>query len=263
MSSGLKIKNLYFKDALTDVNFELKPGTITALVGKSGSGKTLILKSVVSFINYSGIITLNETILNEKNIYEEIKNIGIYLNIKPLNNNNVVSNIMEPLLNLNYEEEVAKKTVYELSKKLGIDDLLNKEVNTLSYSQKKVVSFAQSIVHNPKLILIDNLFDSLDENYKYNIISYLKNLKKDKKTIILFTTNNAEDLLIADNLLIVKNGKIVEHGQLNQLFKKENLFSKNDIQLPFICDLSNKMISYELIDDLIYDMNEMVDRIWQ
>ena len=263
MKSGLKIENLCFKDILTDVYFELIPGTITALVGKSGSGKTLLLKSIVGFIDCSGTISLDRVVFDKKNIEDQIKNIGIYLNTKILEDKSVISNLMDPLLNLNYQEENAKKNIYELTKKLGIDDLLYKEVNTLSHSQKKVVAFAQSIAHSPKLILIDNLFDSLDEYYKEKIISYLKGIKKNKKNIILFTTNSGEDLMFADNLIIIKEGKIAEQGELEDLLQNENLFIKNDIELPFMSDLSNKIMSYELIDKPIYEMYEMVDEIWQ
>jgi len=263
VKSGLKVENLYFKDILTDINIELTPGTINVLLGKSGSGKTLILKSIVGFIDYSGTISLGGTVFDNKNIEDQIKNIGIYLNTKILENKSVISNLMDPLLNLSYQEEKAKKTIYELTRKLEIDDLLYREVNTLSHSQKKVVAFAQSIVHNPNLILMDNLFDSLDEYYKEKITSYLKSLNKNKKNIILFTTNNGEDLLFADNLLIIKDGKIIEQGKPKKLLENESLFVKNDIELPFISDLSNKVMVYELIDRPIYDMNEMVDEIWQ
>ncbi|MBR6690168.1 MAG: ATP-binding cassette domain-containing protein [Bacilli bacterium] len=263
MNKGLKLKNLYFKDILTDINFELKPGTINALIGKNGSGKTLVLKCIVGFIKYSGLISLNDVVFDEKNIGEQIKNIGIYLNTKKLEDKNVYSNLIDPLFNLNYQEETAKKKVYEIAKKLDISDLLYKEIETLSHSQKKVVSFAQSIIHSPNLILIDNLFDSLDKHYKEKIISFLKSIKKTKKTIILFTANNSEDLFLADNLLIIKSGKIIEMGEPKKLLENESLFIKNDVDIPFISDLSNKMIAYELINKPIYDMNEMVEEIWQ
>lgn len=263
MKNGLKIENLYFKDILSDINIELKPGTINVLMGKNGSGKTLLLKSIIGFVDCTGIISLDGMVFDKKNIDDQIKNIGIYFNTKILENKSVMSNLMDPLLNLNYQEEIAKKNVYEMTKKLGVDDLLYKEVNTLSHSQKKVVAFVQSIVHSPNLILIDNLFDSLDKCHKEKIILYLKSLRKNKKNIILLTTNNSEDLMLADNLIIVKSGKIVEQGELKKLLENENLFVKNDVELPFLSDLSNKMVAYELIDRPIYDINEMVDEIWQ
>ena len=105
MKSGLKVENLYFKDILTDICFELIPGRMTALVGKSGSGKTMLLKSIVGFIDYSGTISLDGVVFDKTNIEDQIKNIGIYLNRKILENKSVISNLMEPLLNLNYQED--------------------------------------------------------------------------------------------------------------------------------------------------------------
>ena len=75
--------------------------------------------------------------------------------------------------------------------------------------------------------------------------------------------NKGEDLLLADNMLIIKDGKIIDQGEPKELLKKENLFVKKGIEVPFISDLSNKIMAYELIDRPIYDMNEMVDEIWQ
>lgn len=263
MNNGLVLENLGFKDILSNITCDFKCGTINALIGSSSSGKTTLLKSIAGLIEYSGNIKILGIKLNDQNIEEQRKNIAIYLNLKRLKDKSVFANIIEPLLNLNYEEEVAKKIVYELSKKLGIYDILFKEINELSYSQKKVVAFAQSIIHSPIIILIDNLFESLDDYYKNKIITYLKSIKKNKKSIIIFTTKDSENIFIADNLLIIKDGKIKDQGEVNELLNKENLFIKNDVNLPFISDLSSKIQAYDLIDRPIKNIVEMVDNIWQ
>lgn len=260
MKSVLVVENLNYKDKLKNINLELKQGQITALMGKSGSGKTLLLKSIFGLINSQGNINFNGIILTKDNSYEVRKNFGIYLGLNILDDKMVFENLIDSLINLNYDIDIAKKKVYEISKKLGIENLLYKEINALSYSQKKIVCFAQSVIHEPKVILIDNLFDSLDINYKNKIVKYLKQMKK---CIILFTTNNSEDLWFSDNVIIMKNGKIIDYNKVKDLINEEDKFTKNDIKLPFLIDLSYKLKSYELIDNLICDCDEMVDEIWQ
>lgn len=259
MRSGLVVENLKYKDILKNINLDLKGGQINALMGNS-NGKTLLLKSIFGLINYEGSIIFNDVVLTKENSDEMRKKMGIYLGVDILENKIIFENLMEPLINLNYDFDTAKKKVCLISRKLGIDNLLYKQVNTLSYSQKKVVSFVKSIIHEPKVILIDNLFESIDLTTKNKIITYLNQLKK---SIIIFITNNSEDLCFADNLILMKNGKVIEYKKISEIINEENLFIKNDIRLPFLVDLSYKLMSYELIDRLICDLDEMVDEIWQ
>ena len=263
MSNGLKVEKLTFEKILKEINLNLEEGTINALMGKGGSGKTSLLKSLAGLINYEGTIIYNEMIVTKNNMYDIRKKIGIYLGIKNLENKTSFLNIIEPLNNLNYPYDKAKKKVYEISRKLGINSLLYKDLNALSHSEKKVISFVQSIIHEPKIILIDGLFDSLDIYYKNKIITYLKQIKKNKKNIIIFTTNNSEDLWYSDNLIVIKNGKILFSDNLEKAIEDENIFLKNDIKLPFLIDLSYKLKSYDLIYNLIKENEKLVDEIWQ
>ena len=66
MKNGLNVENLYFKDILTNINIELKPGTINVLVGKNCSGKTTLLKSIVGVVDYSGTINLCGIVFDKK-----------------------------------------------------------------------------------------------------------------------------------------------------------------------------------------------------
>lgn len=263
MANELIVESLYFKDILKDINFKLKGGSINALMGKNGSGKTLIFKSIFGLVDSNGTVSINQITKTKDNADEFKTNIGIYLGIKTLQTKTVFSNIIEILNNLNYDEEKAKNKIYQLAKKLDIENILYKNVEKLSHSQKKVVSFAQTVIHEPKILLLDGIFESLDNHYKNKIVTYLKQLKKNKKSIILFTTNDSENLWLAENLLIVKNGKLVCNKSIEELLEDENMFLKNDIKLPFLVDLSYKLKAYDLIDRLIYDLDEMVDEIWR
>ncbi|MBE5820746.1 MAG: ATP-binding cassette domain-containing protein [Clostridiales bacterium] len=261
MKDALKVENLNYKKILKNINFSIKEGTFNILIGPSGSGKTTLLKSVFGLLEYNGVISINDLIVEQKNFQKLRKKIGIYLGIEVLENKSVFLNTIEPLKNLDYKEDISKKKVYSITKKIGIENLLYKEVSELSYSEKKVVAFVQSIIHEPDIILIDNIFDSLDIYYKNKILNYLKQINK--KCTILLVTNNTEDLIYADNILILKNGKLNEIGPLEELLKQENIFSKNELKLPFVIDLSYKLNAYDLIDKIIYDVDEMVDEIWR
>ena len=95
------------------------------------------------------------------------------------------------------------------------------------------------------------------------IILYLKSIKKNKKCIIIFTTNNSEDLLFTDNLIVFKSGEISLNECTNKILENENLLTKHNIKLPFMYNLSYKLQAYNLIDTLICDIDEMVEEIWQ
>ena len=123
-----------------------------------------------------------------------------------------------------------------------------------------MINFIFSIIHSPKLLIIDTDLDIFDEKQKTIILDYLKN---QKKLTILFITNNNKYFYLADNLLFLNQGKIVLIGTLEEVQSEEKIFIKCGSSLPFEIDLSNKLISYELIDNVINDTREMVNEIWK
>lgn len=258
VKKSIIVENLN-NEFLSNINFSLNAGTFTAIIGKSGSGKTLLLKCLAGLLEHSGTVKFDDSVITKS----FNKDIGIYLGTINLNNDTVFSNILEPLNNLDVSLEKSKKKVYDITKKLGIDNLIHKNINTLSFGEKKVVAFAKSIVHTPNIIFLDNIFDGLDTNYKNTIVKYLTKLKKEKNISVLFTTNDSENLMLADNIIVLNKGEIVSKGTREELFKDSNVFIKNKLKLPFIIDLSNKLESYELTHDLVYSIPEMVDKLWK
>lgn len=260
MKNELTIKNLSY-DNLNDVTFSLKKGSVCALIGKNSSSKTKLMKCIAGLLPYSGTVSLNGTIITNFTALNE--NVGIYLNNVNLSNDTVFSNLLEPLINLDINIGVAKNKVYDCLKKLEIENIMYRNINTLSYSEKKFVAIAKSIIHEPKIMLLDNPFDSLNIYQKNSIIKYISKIKRSQNSTLIFTTNNCEDLLLVDNIIIISDGKIISNKSKNELFENEKLFIRNGLHLPFIVDLSHKLKAYELIDHIIYETNEMVDEIWK
>lgn len=259
MISMLKIENLCYKKILKDVSLDLEEKSFNVLVGSNGCGKTTLVKAIAGLIKCSGnIFVLNNLVSIDSN-NEIKKNIGIC--IEPVFTENTVFDcIISPLLNLSYDDNKAREMVYEITKKLDIEYLLFKNVDTLSLSQKKIVNFAISIIHNPKLVVIDDSFDELDNYYRSKIITYLKKMKKNT---ILFITNNVDDILLADNIIFMDDGKIIDYGKLDEIIIKEKDFIKCNSKVPFLVDLSQKLILYNLLDKIILDTKEMVESIWK
>jgi len=260
MSSILSVENLMYKDILNGVSFDLEENTFNILMGENGCGKTTLVKCIVGLLKFDGTVVINHNIMCDDNINELRKEIGVFTDIDILLPGTVLYNITYPLLNLNYGEEEAKKRAYEISKKMGLNGLILKDIDKLSLVERKIVSFCVSIVHNPKLIIIDESFDELDAMNRKKILVYLKKL--DSNTV-LFVSNRNNDLLLADNLLIMKNGKINDSGKISEFLKDSKVFLKNNLEVPFLIDLSEKLKSYSLIKDVPLDIDDMVDEIWK
>ena len=256
----LVVENLNY-DILNDINFSLEASTFTALIGKNRSGKTLLLKCISGLTPHTGKVSLKGNTIKKTSTLN--KSIGLYLGVASLSNKTAFLNILEPLINLGISQDKAKNKVYEVSQKIGIDKMLHKPIQTLSFSQKKIVAFAKCVAYGPDILLLDNLFDGLDISYKNIIIKYLKGMNQEKKLTVIFTTNDSENLMLADNIIILNNGKIVANGSCQEIFRDDSIFIKNKLKTPFVIDLSNKLKSYGLLDNLIYNIPDMVEALWK
>lgn len=255
MGNILTIQNLKYKKILKGISLDLEKNSFNILAGESGSGKTTLIKSILGLIKYEGQIYFENSFINNKNI----KEIGACFFSDNLFSSTVLNNLLCPLINLGYSEKKAKKRVYEISKKLNISSILNKNIDELRIYELNLVSFASCVIHEPKLLLIDNSFDVLDNYYRNKVINYMKNMKN---CTIVFVTNNEQDFLLADKILFLKDGKI-DFITSNELVISEKKFIKNGVEMPFLMNLSLKLMSYKVIDEVILNVDEMVDKIWK
>lgn len=255
MKSILKIENLKYKSILNNITFSLSPKTFNILIGGSGSGKTTLVNCIRRILKYQGTIELSN-----KDILENYNQVGFLLDEEIILDDIAFKELTNLLINLDCEEELAKKKVYEISKQLDISYILFKNKESLNDSEKTLINFIFSIVHDPKLIIIDNDLEDLNEKYKNKIFEYLKN---QKNLTVLFVTNNSQYFNMADNFLILNNGEITDVLTREQLVKSEKKLLNNGTNLPFVMDLSNKLISYELLKTQHINLEKMVNEIWK
>lgn len=237
MRSIIEVKNLNYKDLLHDITFSIEEGTFNLLIGQ---GKT----------------TLINEIINSKEVHKSYKRLG-YI---PEKLTFITKTPMEELLfvldNLNYRKRESEKIIYDISDKLDIGYMLNKEIKTLNQTEKLLISIAAILICSPDLIIIDNSLDYLDNKTRKKIIKMLK------EYTVLMTSYNEEDISISDKIIILGNHELIFNGTKEELYDNEKLLLNNNYKLPFMIDLSKKLMVYNLLDHVTISKKEIVDKIW-
>ena len=264
----IKITNLNFnyksKQLFNGLNMEIEKGKITSIIGPNGSGKSTLVKILIGLYNFNGTIRINDVLLLKDNIKEIRKSIGVVFT-NPDNQfvaETVMDDIAFTLENMNYKKENIRKKIEEITKYLGIYDILEYNPHDLNSNQKQLVSLASALVHDPKILILDEALTMLDPFDKEKILNILKELN-DKGLTILNISHDIEDTLISDKIYVLDKGKIVLSGTKDEVYKEEDLLHKLGFELPFMVELSNRLMFYDLIDHIIYDMEEMVDILWK
>ncbi len=197
----LNIKNLnihYNKNhVIKNVNLNMKSGSISIFLGRTGCGKTSVLNSIANLIDFTGDITFNEIPIVNKNI-----NIAMSTQHYDLYNfKTVYENI---ILGLKLRKQpINKDEVLKLIDFFSLTDFIHKYPDTLSGGQKQTVSLLRSIVTKPDLFLLDEPFSALDsfsrENSQKFLLDYLKTINC---TTILITHSIEEAVFLGDNIFI-------------------------------------------------------------
>lgn len=255
---SFKYKDKYI---FKNLNLNIKDNSITTIIGLNGSGKTTLVKILTGLLKYDGSILIDDLEINEKNIYEIRKKIGIVFdNPKDqLIGNNIYDDLFLILKNIGYENVIDER-IDEVANLLGIKSILNINYDELNNNQLQLANVAAALVINPKVLILDEAFNYIDNDIKNLIFEILKKLKE--KMTIIIVTHNIEDTLISDEIVVLNNG-IVLMGDKDKVYNEEKKLNDLGFKLPFIVELSNRLIFYGLIDRKIYDMEEMVNILWK
>jgi iron(III) transport system ATP-binding protein len=202
-----KLVKYYNKDnpIIKELDFSVKKGEFVSFIGESGSGKTTFLKCLAGLekIN-SGIITLNNKILNDKDIFikPHLRKIGFIFQDYPLFPHlNTLDNIK-----INLKESYFTNIDYYIDL-TGLSNLLKRFPHELSGGEQQRVSIARALVREPDLLLMDEPFSNLDSAIKSKIQDEIyKILKKTNTTTILVTHDIKDTFDISDKLLVFKAG---------------------------------------------------------
>ena len=234
-------ENLQHQNLIDKISFNIKKNEIVALIGESGSGKSLTSLSILGLLeknkfNISGEITFNGNNLLDldNNAMMEIRGAEISMIFQePMSALNPTMKIGEQIFevfkahkNLSFERTTER--IKRLIKKVKLDNvenLLDKYPHQISGGQKQRVMIVMALSCNPQLLIADEPTTALDVTIQKEIIEILKNLQKSEKLSILFISHDLRLISnISEKILIMKNGKIIEQGSNKNIINspKEN-----------------------------------------
>ena len=206
--NSLKIKN--DDTLLVDINLSLK--NTTALIGQSGSGKSLTLKSILKLLpsNLKSIYEVDTDFENSR------ENIG-FVPQNPFTS-------LSPMTKIEKQFFCTNDKKLELLQLVGLESwVLNRFPTQLSGGQLQRVVIAISLSSNPKLLLLDEPTTALDNKSKKTILELLEQLQEKLDILLLFVTHDIHSIKdICENIVIIKDGTVIEKGKTSQILQNPN-----------------------------------------
>ena len=205
-----------FKDTevLKDISFDVKDGEIAVVVGKSGEGKTTLMRCINGLEEFdSGELVLNgESIKNNNDMKKVRGNIGmVFQNFNLFPHMTVIENIIEAPVNVFGEnKEEALKKANELLKMVDLADKGDNYPFQLSGGQQQRVAIARACALKPDVICFDEPTSALDPESIQNVIDVIKKLKENGMAIIIVTHDIGICDVIADKIIRLESGIIKE-----------------------------------------------------
>ncbi|WP_378187245.1 ABC transporter ATP-binding protein [Aquimarina sp. W85] len=216
------------KEVLHNISFTAPSGSVTALVGTSGSGKSTIAGLVATFLNpESGLITVDTNDITKVKLSSYRRNLGVVLQDEFLFEGTIRENILFPRPDASEEQlQDAVKAAYvnEFTDRFenGLNTLIGERGVKLSGGQRQRIAIARAILANPKIIILDEATSNLDTESEALIQKSLSELMKGRTTFVI--AHRLSTIRKADQILVIERGRIAERGTHDELIGKEGRY---------------------------------------
>ena len=222
-------KSFNGKKVLDGVNLTIESGKITVIIGRSGEGKSVLLKHIIGLLKPdSGRILLDGqdlTALKEKEFNEVRKRFGMLFQGGALfDSMNVAENVGFPLKeHTDLDDNMILRIVKEKLKRVGLRGIENMMPADLSGGMKKRVALARAIVMDPEIVLFDEPTTGLDPITSDSIADLMLETQRDLKTTYVVITHDIQlTYKIADIVAMLHNGRIIEKGTVEEIKNTKN-----------------------------------------
>lgn len=243
----IKAENLVYeypdKRVLHSISFNIEKGEICALVGPNGAGKTTMLRNLAALeLPFSGDVEIDGTITHEdpRLIHRKV---GYLSDFFGLYEDLTVTQCLKYIAWCHkIDAAEVQSTVDWAIGKLGLTKHKDKKAGELSRGLRQRLAIAQSILHKPRVLLLDEPASGLDPEARTQLSGFLKSLQKSGMTILVSSHILAELEDYCTSMLVIDNGKILDHVQLSEFQKQEeqtlfiNLLSYDEKHLSILTE---------------------------
>ena len=216
------------KEVIHNIDFKATSGSVIALVGSSGSGKSTIAGLSATFLNpQSGTITIDGEDVSKVKLQSFRKHLGVVLQDEFLFEGTIRENIMFPRPEATEDQvQAAVKAAYvnEFTDRFedGLETLIGERGVKLSGGQRQRIAIARAILADPKIIILDEATSNLDTESEALIQKSLAELTKNRTTIVI--AHRLSTIRKADQILVIENGRIAERGNHDELITKQGRY---------------------------------------
>jgi len=216
------------KPVLKGIGFHAPSGSVTALVGTSGSGKTTIAGLAASYLNPTqGIITVDGVDLTKVSLDSYRSQLGVVLQDDFLFEGTIRENILYPRPDSTDDQllmAVHAAHVNEFTDRFekGLDTVIGERGVKLSGGQRQRIAIARAILANPRILILDEATSNLDTESESYIQESLRNLMKGRTTFVI--AHRLSTIRQADQILVIEQGEIVERGRHEELIEKKGRY---------------------------------------
>lgn len=233
MKGDIEFKNVSFayeegKEVLTNISFQAPSGSVIALVGTSGSGKTTIAGLAASFLNpESGTITVDGIDMGTVSLDSYRSQLGVVLQDDFLFEGTIRENILFPRPNASEQQLLAAVKaahVHEFTDRFekGLDTVIGERGVKLSGGQRQRIAIARAILTDPRILILDEATSNLDTESESLIQESLRGLMKGRTTFVI--AHRLSTIRQADQILVIERGQIAERGRHEELIEKKGRY---------------------------------------
>ena len=253
-------KNYGDVEAVKSINFEIKDGEVVGFLGENGAGKTTAWKMITGYlVPPSGMVEVNDLNISD-HAFEIQSQIGYLPELNPLYPEMTVYEYLEFIANLRkISGKRFRDALSSVVDKCGLQGVVHKQISSCSKGYKQRIGLAGSMIHDPKILILDEPVTGLDPNQIVEIRQLIKSLGREK--LVLMSSHILQEIqATVDRIMIIHQGEIVANGTNDELMSNFRGNTLLNLEVKNATDSSLKDLSVAVPNMNVVNVEERTGR---